>query len=254
MNIIETTDKLHISISYALKDQFRQTFKTAKWNPSWKRWEIANTTANKNKLARFQEVLDSTQAEDVAKLAEEVELTESDLSELAATLQNATRKIGDLQTLLERHKTLHADIASITDQIAAKNVEAKKKQDRINALKEESDKHLNSILANYSYQGMSVEDAIREGKKLWNYMHSGYSQHRPNFYAVQTFLLETYRAIEEKYGIKFRVIYECATANKNRYDRDYYWFTQDVLDPGYIEVAKLPEPENKDMVVLDTLN
>lgn len=70
MQITETKESLKIKVYFQLTDQFKSAFKTSKWDSLNNTWDVKNTTANKNKLAKFQKTLDETQVE--VKLAESI--------------------------------------------------------------------------------------------------------------------------------------------------------------------------------------
>lgn len=236
MKIQETSTHLKVSIAYALKDQFRSTFKTAKWDSSSKTWDIANNTANKNKLAKFQEVLNSTNAEDVVNLNTEVEMTEYEVKKLNEELKSLVDGLASAETLHSKHDKLKAKLEALAPKIAQATAQLQVENQALAEVKEDNEKQLNAILANYSYQGMTVQQAIEEGKKYFNYIHAGYrGNNTDKFQEVQTFLYETFCSIRDKFDISFEVIYECSAANKNRHDRDYIWFEKDIFNPKYVE-------------------
>ncbi|WP_143279553.1 hypothetical protein [Burkholderia cenocepacia] len=235
MKIQETTTHLKVTIAYALKDQFRSTFKTAKWDSYSKTWDIANNTANKNKLAKFQAVLDSSNAEDIVTLNTEVEMTENEVKKLNEELKALVDGLASAETLHSKQNTLKAKLQALAPKIAQATAELQAENKALAEVKEGNEKQLNAILANYNYQGMTVQEAIEEGKKYFNYIQAGYRGNNvEKFEEIKKFLNETFYSVRDKFDIEFEVVYQCSVANKNRKDRDYIWFERDLLDPKYV--------------------
>ena len=235
MKISETSTLLQVSIVFELKNEFRNTFKTAKWNPSFKTWDVANTTANKNKLAKFQAALDSTRAEEAITLQADAEMTQIEYNNLVATFKAKEKELDDVETIQNRHMQLKLKLDAKQALLDEKNKEAKAKLETLELTRADNNSKLLSILENYKYDDYSVIEAIALGRKYFNYIHSGHRDNVDKFYEVQHFLNDTYESIKESHGITFKVLKECYTANKNRYDRDYHWFNENPLDPIYVE-------------------
>lgn len=239
MKINQTTTNLQVTIAFQLKDLFKSSFKTAKWNAYNKTWDIANNQANKNKLAKFQEALDTTQVEDPIKLNEEVEMLHDEFLKLKVDLLSIKSQISEIEELRAKHEKLKNDILEVCVIIDAKKIEVGLLNDSATQEKKNNENKLNEILSLYNLDGMTVQSAIDQGAKYFNYMKASYKGNNlDKFQEIQDFLTTTYNDIVEKFGIEFNVMHECGRANKNRHDRDYCWFTEEVTNPLYI---KFPE-------------
>lgn len=241
MNIRETTDLLKVTIAFELKDIFKSTFKTAKWDSYSKTWDVKNTTANKNKLAQFEKTLAETNVEEKIKAAEEALLTENQVTELKAQFERVGARIRDLEDIKASQLELQATIQKLTSKIEEKKDIVAQEQAQIAAVKAENERQLNAVLGNYKYQGMNVQETVEYAGKQFAYYLRYKGNYLDNFYAAQKFLGETYDDIAEKFGIEFTVLDQCWNANKNRHDRDGHWFSENVCDPRYVKAVDKAE-------------
>ncbi|WP_447896626.1 hypothetical protein [Stenotrophomonas acidaminiphila] len=112
----EAGDKLIISVPYSFKTEFKQIFKTSKWNNEAKSWEVKNTTANKNKLKNWldgfretTEFKDASRNLDISganaeklKSAFQMAGTPEGANELLKTRINLKRSIAKANAFLEK--------------------------------------------------------------------------------------------------------------------------------------------------------
>ncbi|WP_439684469.1 hypothetical protein MNJPNG_02785 [Cupriavidus oxalaticus] len=109
----QTATEIAVQFPYALREAFRAIFKTCPWDSDKRAYLLKNTTANRNKLARF--VTESEPALQALTAAEAADATSEELARmrerLAAARQQAEAKaaagvaaraaLADLQALLK---------------------------------------------------------------------------------------------------------------------------------------------------------
>lgn len=96
----EAGDKLIISVPYSFKNEFKQIFKTSKWNNEAKSWEVKNTTANKNKLKNWLEGF--RQTNEFKDASRNLEISGANAENLKKTFQMAGTPEGANELLKTR--------------------------------------------------------------------------------------------------------------------------------------------------------
>ncbi|MGF6808432.1 hypothetical protein OKW30_003558 [Paraburkholderia sp. Clong3] len=109
IRIEEHTDQLYIRFPFALKDLFRASFKTSKWDSSAKAWTVKATTANKNKVAAWSATAEGAAADAVT--LEETPFAEADLAKLRRDVARARQ---DIAAQRERAAAARAESARLT--------------------------------------------------------------------------------------------------------------------------------------------
>ena len=229
MQIAKTETTLKISIAFELKDIFKSFFKTAKWNAAYKVWEVANTTANMNKLDKFAAA--SVEAETALKTLENQEATQAEIdnlvaqaAELAAKTQALVAANGAQNELAKRLEAAKAVLATAT-------AEAATAADAAQAAARDNVETLDAVLAPFTLGGQSVKAVIKQTFAAYT------KRDRDMLDKNQAFLREVYETVKTKSGVEFTVILEVARANINRVDRDKKWFYADVYAPEFVTVA-----------------
>lgn len=220
-----------VTVPYGLKDNFKSFFRTAKWNPVSKAWEVKNTKANLNKLEQFQDSIISSGADEAVKNLDEAEATEAELVKLLEELKQTKEKISlkvsvlmDEQKLAER---LSATKTKLTNAVA----ELSKTKRELEEARASNREALQEVLSQYSLEGMTINQVIKAASRA----HSGVGQkNRDEFNHYTSWLWNVAEEILKKTGIRFKVLFECGNANFNRPDRDNHWFSKDVMEARYV--------------------
>ncbi len=110
-------NKLHLSFPFECKEQFKELFKTARWMPEERKWEVADTTANKNKFERFTQMMQG-----VARVESVMESAENDAKELERLQASLNKRIAAARA---RTEAARAKIALLAPVVAAKRAELK---------------------------------------------------------------------------------------------------------------------------------
>ncbi|WP_312587246.1 hypothetical protein [Comamonas terrigena] len=199
-------NKLTLYVPFEYKDAFRELFKTARWDSFLEGWEVADTTANKNKFERFKELASSAAgAERLAKTdetsVEEMERVEATLSKRieAAKARSAAAKAAAARLaplVAEKHEALE-QMARAAD--AAEAEAAAAAEPIVEALASVDDNL--QVLARFT----RVPDYLRSSKK-------------PAAVDAQRFLAKKYSALLAL-GIEIPKLKELAEVNPNRPDR-----------------------------------
>ncbi|MDX5592566.1 hypothetical protein [Pseudovibrio sp. SPO723] len=125
---------------YELKDNFRTTFKTAKWNGQLKRWEVGPRSGKRLE----QWAAEAQEAAEAIEQEAEAELTEQDL----AQIRNELAKIkGDIEAAQERKEKL-AEVKQMLADARAELDEAKQALTEEKAAADEVQKDVATLLAN----------------------------------------------------------------------------------------------------------
>ena len=234
MKIQETSDKLQISIHFDLKDAFRGMFKTAKWSPTCKTWDIKNTTPNNNKLEQFRVSLDSSGAEQAIKDSDNQEATSTALAALTEQLATLAQTRTSLMKAKGSAEALAAQLANLKAQVATELAQVQAEKQAQEAIHTSNTAALAEILAGYTYEGKSVQQVIALGGRA---LHGGH-KFKSDFHTYQALLAKTDTAIQETFKVIFQVLNECANANFNRADCDGKWFREDIFSTRFIKVLE----------------
>lgn len=229
MQVIKTETILSISIAFELNDLFKTFFKTAKWNAGLKRWQVANTTANLNKLDKFAAA--SVEAESALKSLDDQDATQAEIDSLVAQANALAAKTQALLAANGAQAELAKRLEAAKAALAAATAEATAAAEAAQATAQDNVATLDAVLAPYTLGGQSVKAVIKQTFAAYN------KRDRDTLDKNQAFLREVYETIKTKSGVEFTVILEVARANINRVDRDRKWFYEDVYAPEFVTVA-----------------
>ncbi len=214
---IKNTELLRITVPYDLKDLFKRSFKTAKWNSNYKVWEITNNTRNENKLNQFINgtALLASEMETIKAEEQEAEFTENELSDLEKEVTQLRSKINSTRKNIESLKEINESILSA--------------RETVKELKEE----LNSLETERKNEKAKVEefvDSLIDTNKLGRISSLIASKARKSFlYATEKDDLRAELAyadeakeILERAGFESNNLNKLAGTRINRLDRDNF--------------------------------
>ena len=214
---IKNTELLRITVPYDLKDLFKRSFKTAKWNSNYKVWEITNNTRNENKLKQFINgtALLASEMETIKAEEQEAEFTENELSDLEKEVTQLRSKINSTRKNIESLKEINESILSA--------------RETVKELKEE----LNSLETERKNEKAKVEefvDSLIDTNKLGRISSLIASKARKSFlYATEKDDLRAELAyadeakeILERAGFESNNLNKLAGTRINRLDRDNF--------------------------------
>lgn len=123
---IQTSEGFKVFFPFELKDTFKKTFKTAKWNPSEKCWEVGPKSGKK--LDQWIEL--AQPAVDDISSVDEAELSEAELIELQA-------QITEVRAQTAKVKAAVSTLAAAVDLLREAQADLKKAQAELDAAKQE---------------------------------------------------------------------------------------------------------------------
>lgn len=142
MEIIRIETGFAIKLPFDLKDSFRATFPSAKWNPSSKQWEVGPRSGKR--LRQW-----AVAAADVAQAIEErdqQELTAAELEQLRSELVELERKVRDTIASRVAIAQLASEIQAAGEKLNAVRAEVKAAEDAANAEKQRVDGLLAGVI------------------------------------------------------------------------------------------------------------
>jgi DNA repair exonuclease SbcCD ATPase subunit len=209
MNEIKVTEVgqyLHVKFPFALKDAFRELFKTAEWNPTVKVWVIKKNKINLNKLEVFKDKTASA-CQQLAQL-DEIEITEAEISRLEVKLKELentlSSAIADKPALLERTSKLD----ELKKLYADKRAEAQKAIEEKEAAQNEVKSRIDEILKPYDAQSV-ISKLIRARNK----------SDKSAFLDAQDELTRIYDDVVKSCGIELMALYKLSAINMLRKDQ-----------------------------------
>lgn len=226
-------DAISVTVPYAVKDNFKSFFKTAKWNPVSRAWEVKNTKANLNKLEQFQDSLIASGADEAVRDLDEAEATEAELAKLLEELKETKEQISLKVSVLMDEQKLAERLSSAKTKLTNAVAELSKAKRELEEARASNREALQEVLSQYSLEGMTINQVIKAACRA----HSGVGQkNRDEFNHYTSWLWKVAEEILEKTGIRFQVLFECGNANFNRPDRDNHWFSKDMMEARYVSV------------------
>lgn len=133
-----TTTQLLLQVPYELKESFRALFKTAKWNPNGKRFEVSNTAANKNKWEKFVE-----QSSAAITLMQDAERNEASAEQLE---ESAKRANEEYALAKQRYDLAKSRIEAAKSLKRPTGAEIEDAEDAADELKQEEEDALKTLL------------------------------------------------------------------------------------------------------------
>lgn len=204
-------DHLEISFPFAIKDQFREIFKTAQWNPTKKIWFVTNNKINLNKIEYFKEK--TVAAIVMIEKLEESELTQKEIQkfeESIEALQLSLKKNIDTQPDLDSELLILNNLKEKYKDLSDKTLKAQ--ADR-NAAKTAIHEHIRSLMSPHETEHQ-IAELIRFRKMRVT------SENRQKFESVQARLKQIFNEIKRTSGVEIHTLDNLAYLNWNRPDRD----------------------------------
>lgn len=208
-----------IRFPYALKDQFRNAFPSAKWNPGQKKWEVGPRTVSR--LATWaSEMLEAANA---LKVKDDVDFTEAELAKVRAAIaqlgvrSSETEKASnDLRRLHLALEASRSDFKRASETAAAASAKRAEQEERINEI-------IFGLLDKYE-----IDRAIKS--MSWN-MKPADCARKKLFREAQAVIVEAKELLSSA-GWRCKALDFLAEANVNRPDRDHpmYVTKQDWLN------------------------
>lgn len=208
---ITTADQILVSLPFALKDSFRSTFKTAKWDGVRKTWNIKNSVVSANKLDAWIAEVDGSGVIDALNAVDEeaidqkiIEKIKLDLSEIrAGLLKNSV-------SAEQRQKTI--DLLSVLREEF--DAERNKRDCAQTTAKEQKEK-IEQVLGDL----IDMSEMRRAYTVMRRTHRTVGSNSREDFNSAQSTLVKFYNMLNE-YGFHSETLDKITDANFNRPDRD----------------------------------
>lgn len=233
---IVSGDEMQIRIPFALKDAFRDVFKTASWDPTKKHWVVKNTTANLNKLKRF---IESTQeALSALDHLETLEATVSDIQQLEKRVDEVKSKIcaevekqAQAVSAMSSATLLSEKLNEMKQQYAVERAAAEEARRAAREERQRVKRELDEIMRPFG-----IPELVSQ---LYRIRARGIgSRNREAFDEVQLEIEQAYTAIRETTGVSINSLKRFSRVNFNRPDRDRL---DDIHKRLYDDVDVLPK-------------
>jgi DNA repair exonuclease SbcCD ATPase subunit len=218
LSTIKYDSKIQVKVPYSIKDIFKKTFKTAKWNNYMKTWDINDNARNEAKLVKFNEEIKDL-LEELDNL-EEVELKDKELENLRNEIQSLRNEIEEKKEEKKNLAKINSEIDSAKEEIESLKVELAKAQ----AEKKEEEKKVEAFV-----------DSLIDTEKLEDISStiSDYARKRP-FLAVHkeelrkelSYAHEAVKILAEA-GFKSRNVSRLSNTVLSRLDRDNFNFSSE---------------------------
>jgi hypothetical protein len=217
ITISKTESGFAIKFPFDLKDNFRENFKSAKWNASAKQWEVGSRSGKKleqwaqTAQASLPSAEQEAEFEERAMLEKELEALNEAVLRIANELARKTRELKDVETLKAEIAESKALLNSKTEALAKaeKAVEDAKLEAEIEADKIYS--ALNEVI--------SIEEAKRLGAAMSRVHKNVDRVSKEKFEDARSKVKEMRDALKLA-GLRCYAIDFIASANVNRADRD----------------------------------
>jgi hypothetical protein len=197
---------LSIKFPFDLKDAFRSLFKTAKWNPAAKAWEVKATTANENKLKKFIDM--SQSALSVLSELDNIEATEMEIAKTQELIDKYEEILKKSLASKERHQDLNARLATAQEKYRADREVAINARNAANAEAQDFESQVKAAL-----DELNVGSLISSLETIWK--RGKLCGQRDEFYAVCRQLKDAYSSIKETHRLKIFAVYKAADINFN---------------------------------------
>lgn len=111
-------DTINVSVPFELKDEFRDTFKTAKWQSASKTWAVSDNTRNQNKVDQWIDLVRESSVLDQINAGDELELINAQLNKARTQLQTLSAKMLSVESLNELITERADEIRAIEEQVS----------------------------------------------------------------------------------------------------------------------------------------
>lgn len=216
IDVTRTDDALRARFPIELNGSFRAQFKTARWNPAARAWEIKNHPRNDAKLQSWIKEVEESNVLETLRLAKEIEREDLDLSRLRSEL-------GQLRQQIERARDLAARLAEVKAALAEARPALDAARREAAQAEREAERARRDVRA--LLEGALDLEAVREAHAtMARYCRQVGSPAKERYHAAQATICRE-RARLAAAGFRSRGLDALAGANFNRPDRD---------DPGKI--------------------
>lgn len=217
--VIKNENGYLVKIAYQLKDLFKASFKTAKWNAEQKMWQIGPRSLKKFEL--FLEQVNETTKE--IEAFDEEEFCEKELTKLKYELAKIKEETKKSRKKLERTSKYLEEIQKIQNEL----FEAKEALDK-QKIEEKEEKNKASKLLNEVCDVKAIFEAKEKISTAYNMLNSNRKYAKNLFEDAMNSLLKQRRSLKEK-GILNKMIETLYYCNINRADRDHPNYIKDEL-------------------------
>lgn len=205
-----------VRFPYALKNNFRLSFPSARWHPDMKAWSVG--PRSKSRLEGWVEIVNASGIAEAQAELEALELSNEEKRQLIQAIEQAQRGIASAKdsaraTAVECSRLLETlgMLDSKKAQLAIARADASEKAQQKAALEESITERLEQVV-----DVKALKSCAQEMRK-WH-KHVGYPA-RDHFDECQANFREARSALKRS-GLSLRAIDWCAEANFNRPDRD----------------------------------
>ena len=192
---------------YALKDQFREAFPSAKWNPAEKRWEVGPRSGKR--LEQWAKAVQPLA--DAIATADQVEYSQAELDRLNEQIRRSRREIEIRRGNVEKAAAVAAALAQAKQEIAALQEEAAQARQEEEAARLQIEAQIAGVL-----DMSAIEAAQTEMRQQYNRVGAVARQKWEKAREVFLGAEETL----ERLGLVSVGISQLAHLNFNRPDRD----------------------------------
>ncbi len=215
IKLIKLAKGFAVKFPFDLKDKFREAFRSAKWNPSEKQWEVG--PRSKTRLEQWIAEVNDSGAVEAILARDERDMTTEEVKEFRAQLDEINGRIGSVEAALE---VIEANKRE-TGELLLKIVRMGSKLDEISkqrrVAQEAADKIKEDINAEVSkvVNLGEINHARNEMLKNWRPKADA----KGKFNEMQANLKENLAKLNEA-GLHSKELWLAVVANHNRPDRD----------------------------------
>lgn len=213
---ISIRDERYITFPYELKNEFRDTFPRAKWNPDSKEWSVA--VGATERLTQWVRGVEESGILQEMQNKETADLTEEDVRRLFVQLSNLKRDLELEVDAIERAETARKQADTLKGQIQCMQAELKEKKDLRESTAAEANAARKRILeALKDVADVDEIEGLRSGMRSdWRALKA---VNRDRFDEKQNRLREIRDDLEDT-GFESAALNKATSANFNRRDRD----------------------------------
>lgn len=227
MKISKIDSGFAIEFPFALKENFKKTFPSSKWNPVKKMWEVGPRSGKR--LETW--VAEASAAANAIEELDKQEMTASELEDLRRELSAIERKTLDTIEQCDSAIENKASIARVADEIASANDRLDAARDKLKAAKsavktekQRVDDLLGSII--------DLAEIHRNADIMYRNMIPSNKRAKEKFEDARSVIYDQRELLLDA-GWRCRAIEKLATANVNRPDRDH---PRHVLESDWYDV------------------
>lgn len=220
ITVRKTEKGFSVKLPFELKDSFRNTFKTAKWDKFNKTWNIGPRSGKR--LDEWVQLAEETAKKlaDSDALNDEVSLTEDDLDRVKSELSSIEMQIANSERQLNEISEIKAQIAQTIELIEQKKPDLDKTKAKLDAEIEKVETEKEKV-KNFLRSVINLDAVLRAKAEMSKYRHNGNDRRKRELYRKAQGLIENENnrlVMETKMASKGLDM--LAEMNVNRPDRD----------------------------------